>query len=534
MAIRSVADVARVHGRERGNMVALHVDRVPVSYATLDARSNRVASAMQRSGIGSQDRVAFLGKATASYFEFLVGAAKLNAVPVPLNWRLASREIAEIVNDSETQLLLVTNEFADVVDEVRGDLAQLREVVALDGNGPYTSYRSWLGQESAADPGVPTPDGDIAIQLYTSGTTGRAKGVLLSHSALMALVRTIASVARIGPDSVSMTPLPMFHIGGTAWTLAGLVQGCQTCVLPRADPVEMLETIANQRVTVAFMVPATMHKLLDTPELPDTNCSSVKTLYYGASPIAPTLLRRALDTLHCDFVQGFGLTECSMITSLGPEHHDAERRPDLLLSCGRPVAGAEVRLVDPDTGRDVSTGEVGEVWVRSAAMMSGYFKRPEETQAAITEDGWLRTGDAARADSDGFYYISDRFKDMIISGGENVYSSEVENVLSEHTGVKECAVIGVESERWGETVQAVVVRANETEVSEGELIEFCRGSLAHYKCPTSVAFLDELPRNPSGKVIKHELKRRLTQPERARAGLAGTPAAAESGQTQGR
>jgi long-chain acyl-CoA synthetase len=507
---RSIADIVRIHGREQPESPALRTDGEAASYSQLDQRSNQVAVAMQRSGIASQDRVAFLGKSTPAYFEFLFGAAKVNAVSVPVNWRLATREITEILTDSETKLLLVTDEFGDVAAEIRDEIPTLQEVVSLAADERHSSYASWIAGPDAGDPVVRFDDGDIAIQLYTSGTTGRAKGVLLSHAAIMALIRAIALAAHIRPDSVSMSPLPMFHIGGTAWALAGLVQGCETCVLPRADTTEMLRTISEHGASVAFMVPATIQKLLDTPELADADCTSLKTLYYGASPITPRLLRRALSTLRTEFVQGFGLTECSLITVLDPEaHREAESRPELLLSCGKVIPGAEIRLVDPDTGIDVPEGVVGEVWVRSPAMMSGYFKRPEETSAAITSDGWLRTGDAARVDSEGFYYISDRIKDMIITGGENVYCSEVESVLAEHADVKECTVIGMPSERWGETVKAVVVSTPEGVVTDDELIAFCRERLAHYKCPTSVDFLDELPRNPSGKVIKNVLKQSL-------------------------
>jgi long-chain acyl-CoA synthetase len=503
----TLAEIVRGHAHAIPAAPALHLPDRVITYAELDQRSSRVANGLRSLGVDARDRIAYLGRTSGEYFELMFGAAKLNAIPVPINWRLAPREIEEILRDSEAVVLLIGEGFADAVPAREAYAPQLRHVVSVDDSTSHLHYRTWLVNHSSDDPDHISSPADIALQVYTSGTTGQPKGALISNLALMHHLTALGKVARIGPDAVTLASLPMFHVGGNAWALAGLLKGCQGALLPETVPAEILDTIHRLRVSVAFAVPAVIQMLLDAPEIECSDCSSLDTLYYGGSPITDSVLKRAIGTFGCDFVQGFGMTECGLITALGPADHDPEARPELLRSCGRVVPPNKVRLVDPATLEDTPVGAVGELWVRSPMVMSGYFNRPDETAAAITADGWLRTGDAAMADADGYFYLQDRIKDMIISGGENVYSAEVENVLMSHAGVKECAVIGVPSARWGETVTAIVVVEQASRVEGDSLIGFCRERLAHYKCPTSVSFVGSLPRTSSGKVVKHELRR---------------------------
>jgi long-chain acyl-CoA synthetase len=299
----------------------------------------------------------------------------------------------------------------------------------------------------------------------------------------------------------------MFHIAGSGWSLIGLHHGCQTVVLRDVDPVRILQLIPEFGVTNAFFVPAVIQFLLQTPGVADTDFSSLRVVVYGASPITDTTLMRAMEVFGCEFLQVYGLTETTgAITQLDPEFHDPVNRPDLLRSCGKPFAWVDVRVVDAETGTDVEPGTVGELWTRSMQNMAGYWRNADATSAAMTADGWFKTGDAGYYDQDGFLFLHDRVKDMIVSGGENIYPAEVENVLARHPDIVDVAVVGVPDERWGEAVKAVVVVREGSAPTEADLIAFTREYLAGYKLPKSVAFADVLPRNPSGKLLKREIR----------------------------
>jgi len=301
--------------------------------------------------------------------------------------------------------------------------------------------------------------------------------------------------------------MPMFHIGGLGWTTAGLFFGCRTVVLKDVDPAELLEVISNERITHAFMVPAVIQFLLMTPGVEKADFSSLRKLVYGASPISAAVLEKAIEMMGCDFVQVYGLTETTgAITQLDPEDHDPAGRPELLRSCGRPYPWVEMRAVD-ENGRDVPVGQVGELWTRSGQNMAGYWNNTEATRAVLDEDGWLRTGDAGYLDKDGFVYLHDRVKDMIVTGGENVYPAEVENALMRHPGVADVAVFGVPDSKWGEAVKAAIVPADPASPPPAEeLIAFAHEYLAGYKCAKSIDYAASLPRNPSGKLLKRELR----------------------------
>jgi long-chain acyl-CoA synthetase len=451
--------------------------------------------------------VALIDKNGPEYFEILFGAAKLNAITVAVNWRLAPREMAYIVNDAEARVLFVGADFVEHVEKIRSELTTVKKVIVLGEGAGDDRFPAWRDSHPADDPGVEAAGGDVALQLYTSGTTGLPKGVMLTNDNLFSLVPHAAEQWEIDENSVNLVAMPLFHIGGSGWALVGMYHGGDSVVLREVDPVAILAAVPRHAITHGFLVPAVLQFLLVTPGVESTDFSSLRVLAYGAAPITDEVLKRSLAAFRCKFIQLYGLTETTgAITQLGAEDHDPDHRPELLRSCGKPFPWVELRVVDGETGQDRPAGEVGELWTRSPQNMKGYWHQPEETAKTVVEGGWLRTGDAGYLDDAGYMYLYDRVKDMIVSGGENVYPAEIENVLMSHPAVADVAVIGVPHDRWGETVKAIVVAEPGTTPEPAELIAFTRERLAHFKCPTSVDFTDLLPRNPSGKLLKRELR----------------------------
>jgi long-chain acyl-CoA synthetase len=424
-----------------------------------------------------------------------------------VNWRLAPTEIAYIVDHTQARILVTSVEYVNALEEIEEQLPEVELILVLGRAQHFRSYEDWLGEAPAIGSiGSPSPD-DVAIQMYTSGTTGPPKGAMLTHRNLLGTMAAQSSMWSYDADSVSLVPMPLFHIGGTATMLLSMVPGGTTVLMPAVDPARIIKMIAEYRVTNTLLVPAIIQLVLDVPGAADADWSSLRTLLYGAAPISDALLVRAMKTMKCQFIHLYGLTEHSgNVTWLDSQYHDPEHRPNLLRSCGKPSPWVKVRGVDPTTKHDVPTGEVGEIWVRSVQVMAGYWRDPEATASAITSDGWLRTGDAGYFDEAGFLYLHDRIKDMIVSGGENIYPAEIENVLADHPHIADVAVIGVPSDRWGETAKAIIVPRAGKVVREEEVIGFCRARLARYKCPTSIKVVDKLPRNPSGKLLKRELR----------------------------
>jgi long-chain acyl-CoA synthetase len=482
------------------------------TWAEHHRRSSQLAHGLVAEGVGPQDRVAILDKNSVAFFEVLFGAALINAVPVPVNWRLAPPEMAEIINDAEVGVLVVDVSFAGHVAEFEDRLCSVRRILVVGGDGAsgpgHAGYHGWVAGRPADDPGAEAGPDDVALQLYTSGTTGLPKGVMLTNRSLDAGQAACGSVLDIGAGDVNLVAMPLFHIGGTGWSLVSLARGVHTVVEREVDPDAILAVMGEQRVTHAFLVPAAIMMLLGVPACATADVSALRYMAYGASPISERVLTAAMETFGCRFVQLYGLTETTgAITSLAPEEHDPQGpHPHRLRSCGVPFDGVELRVVDPATGDDAPAGSPGELWTRSAQNMKGYWHNPEATAATIGPDGWLRTGDVAYFDADGFVYLHDRVRDMIVTGGENVYPAEVENALMSHPAVADCAVFGVPSQRWGEAVKAVVVLSPGKAVTPDELISFARGRIAGYKVPRSVDFAGGLPRNPTGKVLKKELR----------------------------
>jgi long-chain acyl-CoA synthetase len=483
---------------------ALVFEERAISYRSLDVRSSQAAQAMRGAGVDAGDRVAFLDKNRPEYFELLFGAAKLNAVCVCVNWRLAPREVLQVVTDAAAAVLFVGNDFADRFDQIE-ELLPDTLIVSLDDADRRVSYEAWIGAHRAVDPGVASTVDDTALQLYTSGTTGAPKGAMLSNRNFFAMANATGPVWGFHPGMTSIGVSPLFHIAGTGWNLMVMSYGGTVVLHREVDGEAILRDIGRYRVTHAILVPAILQLILARRNQGTADPSSLETVVYGASPISDRVLLELFEAFDCKFMQGYGLTETSgAVTTLRAEDHDPDR-PDLLRSCGQPLDGVEVRIVDPETGVECDDGRVGEVLIRSAQVMTGYWRNSAATAEAIDSDGWFRSGDAGYL-RDGRLYLRDRIKDMIVSGAENIYPAEVENVLMSHPGVAEVAVIGVPHERWGETVKAIVLCAPGVTVTEADIIAYARANLAHYKCPTSVDFVIDLPRNATGKILKRTLR----------------------------
>jgi long-chain acyl-CoA synthetase len=475
----------------------------------------RVAHAAAREGVKVGDRIAFLDRNGIAYFDCLFGGSLIGAVNVAVNWRLAPAEMAAIIDDSQAPVLAVHTDYLSSLAEMPGALPQVRRIVVIGDNGGSecsdpraVSFEKWIEDAGTDDPGHVGAEDEVSMQLYTSGTTGLPKGVMLTNGNLSTAIGAANKTFNISDDTVSLVAMPLFHIGGSGWALSAMSRGGRSIILRDVDPEILLRLIASERITEMFLVPAVLMVLLATPSMATTDFSSVRLIFYGASPISEDVLVKCMDAFGCGFCQVYGMTETTgAITALPFEDHDPDGpRRGLLRSAGKPLEAVDIRIIDPDTGDEADIGEVGEVQTRSPYNMAGYWRKGDETAATIDEDGWLRTGDAGFFDAEGYLYLHDRIKDMIVSGGENIYPAEVENVLLSHPAVADAAVIGVPDERWGETVKAIVVLAPGADVSGSALIQHCRDNLAHYKCPTSVDRTDMLPRNPSGKILKRELR----------------------------
>ena len=507
-SFRCTADIVRHYAAEKPNDTMIKFGDRIVTWSEMDGRSSQAAQALIASGVASQERVAFLEKNSVEYFEVLFGCSKANIVDVSVNWRLAPAEILYTVNDSQSKVLFVGADFFATIESIEAELTSVKTIVALGSHDRWVSYDTWLSGQSLADPNAETLPGDIAFQLYTSGTTGLPKGVMTSNNNLFQLVANVLGPWGMDETSKNVATMPLFHIGGSGWAVAGMYIGATTLLVRDPLPNVLLELMEKERATNAFYVPALLAFMAMTPGASDRDFSSMRSVVYGASPITNEVLIGSMATLKCPHIQVYGMTETTgAITELSPEDHDpGGPRAHLLRSAGKPYPWVEMKIVDTETGDTKGPGEVGELWTRSSQNMVGYWNHPEETAKTITEDGWLKTGDAGYLDAEGFLFLTDRVKDMIVSGGENVYPAEVENALASFPAIAEVAVIGVPSEKWGETVKAVVVLRPDQTATEAEIIAHAKGLLAGYKCPTSVDFTVVLPRNPTGKVLKKDLR----------------------------
>jgi len=495
-------DIFRGLAQTRRDHPALVGATRTVTYGELWGRGNRAANALREAGVGEGGRVAYLDLNNPEFFELSLGASKLGAAIAPVNFRLTPAEVAQIVADSGAPVLVVGPVFEPMVETIRTAATALTRVIRTGED-----YESWLASADDTDPGRPSRPDDVVMQLYTSGTTGLPKGVMLTNDNCSALL-DVADHWDVDETSVSLVAMPLFHIGGSGWANVSLARGGTDVIVPMIDPAGLLDTIERQRITNAFLVPAVLQMMCAVPGADDRDFSSLRSIAYGASPITSGALTRSLEVFKAPLFQVYGMTETTgAITELSSGDHDpGGPRQHLMRSAGRPYPWVEMKAVDPATGRACGPGEVGEIWTRSVQNSPGYWNKPADTAAVFDADGWLHTGDAGYLDDDGFVFLTDRIKDMIVTGAENVYPIEVESALSEHPDVADVAVIGVPDDRWGETVKAIVVRRPGAELTEEALLGWAKERVAGFKRPRSVDFADELPRNPSGKLLKRVLR----------------------------
>jgi acyl-CoA synthetase (AMP-forming)/AMP-acid ligase II len=506
MNVTTAADVIRYHAQERPDKTAIYFQGTESTYGELNRQSNRVANGILAEGLAPQTRIAILDKNSDIFFELMYGAAKTNCVTVAINWRLAPPEIAYVINDAKAELLFVGPDFFGHVEKIQDQIPTVKKIFTLSGSHEgWASAGDWLNSFPDSDVDVPLGDDDVVLQMYTSGTTGNPKGAQLTNSNLTGLLSSgVDELGIWSADDVNLVCMPLYHIGGTGVALLGFWIGAKNVVVREFNPVELLKVMPEQKVSKTFFVPAVLLFLMQTPGCLETDFSNLQLVLYGASPMPLELLRKSMAVFKCQFAQVYGLTETTgAITYLPPEDHDPNGN-ERMKSCGKPFSSVEIRIVD-EQGTALPPREVGEIITRSKQNMKGYWNLPDATARAIKGE-WFHTGDAGYTDEEGYVYIYDRVKDMIVSGGENIYPAEVESAIFGHPAVADVAVIGVPDEKWGESVKAVIVKKPGAEATEDEIIAYSREKIASYKVPRSVDFVEALPRNPTGKILKRELR----------------------------
>ncbi|MGE9764760.1 long-chain-fatty-acid--CoA ligase [Pseudomonas sp. PDM20] len=472
-------------------------------------RVARLAGALRNLGMVADDRVSMLALNSDRYLEYMQGTWWGGGVLNPINIRWAVPEIVYSLDDCNTRFLLVDDYFLPLVEGIR---AQVRNAPVFIYAGEKGAPPGMLDYETLLAAATPVEDAgrggdDLACIMYTGGTTGFPKGVMQSHFNLWsACIQRMAEIHQ-GAEQRDLHVMPLFHIAGLARVVSGFIAGGSHVIQPTFDAPAVLRAIAEEGVTDAILVPTMILGLLAHPEFDQHDLSSLRRLTYGASPTAGEMIEQVLARLpNLQLSHSYGLTEaCPIVSTNPPQNHGAEARASgLIRSVGRAGLGVNVKIVD-EQGEEVPRGTVGEIIVRGPNIMLGYWNKPEETARAL-RDGWLFTGDGAYMDEQGYLFIVDRLKDMIVSGGENVYSAEVENVVARHPAVLMCAVIGIPHEQWGESVHAIVVRKPGATVDEDDLRRYCREYIASYKCPKSVEFRDALPLTGAGKILKRDLR----------------------------
>ncbi|ANY19200.1 Long-chain-fatty-acid--CoA ligase [Tsuneonella dongtanensis] len=476
--------------------IALRHGDATIDWETYDRHVTQIANGLAAMGLKKGDRVAYLGKNGARACELAMACARAGMIIVPVIWRLAPAEIEYILKDCDASALFVEPQF---------------EAQPFDGPRTIMDDRFDQWRDSQADTAVTTPvdRGDVFLMLYTSGTTGMPKGVMLTHRNATVL-RPIVQETGLGwftsePGDALIHAMPFGHIAGIGSVTGALNAGQHLIIHTEFDPALIIRDIQRYNAKQAFLVPAALAMMLDHPDAKDADFSNLQGMGYGASPIPLDLLKRGVERLQCDFAQMYGMTETyGTVVCLGPEDHGPGKER-VMRAAGKALPSVGLRILDEE-GNALPPGAIGEVAINSPTNMAGYWNKPDETARVLSADNWLRTGDAGILDEDGYLFIQDRIKDMIISGGENVYPAEVESALYGHPDIADVAVIGVPDERWGEAVKAVVVRRPGATLDADGVVSWAREKIAGFKCPKTVDFVDFLPRNPSGKILRRELR----------------------------
>ncbi|MFI9243774.1 long-chain-fatty-acid--CoA ligase [Streptomyces sp. NPDC053086] len=501
--METLVQTIRFHADHRPDTPAVLCEGRSLTYGQLHRESGRTAHAIRAAGLTEGDRVAYLGKESEHYYEILLGCAKSGTVLVPVNWRLTAPEVSHILQDSGTRLLFLEQEFAPVVE--RMPTAPPETVVPL---GP--DFAEWKAAQPDGETTTHVTAETPVAQLYTSGTTGLPKGVVLAHRSFFAIREALASEGLDWIDwregDIALVGIPGFHIGGLWWATQNLNAGTTIVVMPAFAARQAVDLIRDLRISTACVVPAMLRMMLTEPGVGAQDFTTLRKTVYGGSPISESLLEKSLAVLDCEFAQIYGLTETGNTAVCLPPHDHVPGGPRMQ-AAGRPYPGVRVKVID-DEGGELPSGEIGEVCLHTPARMVEYWGLSDMTAQTLV-DGWIHTGDAGYIDQDGYLFIRDRIKDAVLVAGENVYPAEIENVLESHPGVAEAVIVGAPDERWGERVHAFVVPAGGSGPTPRDLHTFLVPRLAAFKLPSAYEFIDRVPRNPSGKVLRRELRDRF-------------------------
>jgi acyl-CoA synthetase (AMP-forming)/AMP-acid ligase II len=498
------------NAREFGDVVYAIQGNKALTYHQALLAINQFANTCISNGLQVGDRIAILSKNSIEYLLFYYAAGKAGLAPVPLNFRLAPREWVYIINDSGAKVVFASAAYIDAIDEIRSELKNVDTFVAIESpeKEGWKDYYKWLEGHSTKAPKLNVEHSFDAYQMYTSGTTGHPKGAVISHNAVSHNVIQTSAFLECQRGEKFLIVAPLYHAAAAVSSFICAFKGSTIYLQEDFNPGDVVKAIVQEKIIHATLVPAMIQAcLVYVPNIAQYDFSNLRYIAYGASPISENTLKTAMQVFKCDFIQVYGMTEATVaLTALLAEPHRMalQGKPQLLLSAGRPIPGTEIRIVDLDDN-DVPIGTTGEIIARGPQLMKGYWNKPEATEETL-RNGWLHTGDAGYIDEDGFLYVQDRVKDMIVSGGENVYPRAIEDVLYQHPAIADAAVIGVPDEKWGETIKALVVLRKDQTITSEDLINYCRTRLGGFECPTSVDFIEALPRNPSGKVLKRQLR----------------------------
>ncbi|MCX5916667.1 MAG: long-chain-fatty-acid--CoA ligase [Deltaproteobacteria bacterium] len=517
----TIGEILAVNAANFPGKIALIMGEERLNFREMNAASNRMANALIREGIGEGVRVAVLEKTTPRAIQMIFGVAKSGATLVMVNNLLRPRELEFILQDCEPSYLFVGEGFEDQILSLRPKLSSLRKLISLgEGEKGILSFAEWIEGASSAPPDRKVQEGALFNLLYTAGTTGVPKAALYSHSRFWQnLLSTVIDTPGMGYNDIWLGPVPLYHIGGFATLIRAFLMSNTVILRDSFDPVAFLQTIEKEKATILYAYPTMIHALVNHPEAEKFDLSSLRLVVYGGSAMPLATLHKAFEVFRCNFLQRYGSTECcgAGISVLTPEDHRRamggdEKARQLLASAGRATVGTVIKIVE-ESGKEITEPDIpGEIVARLNAPMEEYWKRPEDSRETL-KDGWLYTGDIGKKDREGFLYIIDRKKDVIISGARNIYPREIEEVLHSHPAILEAAVIGVPDEYWVESVKAFLVLRPGKKTTEEGIIAFCKENMASYKKPRFVEFVPSLPKNPGGKIDKKELKRQSARPK---------------------
>lgn len=500
-----MGDLIREQAARAPDRAGLIFEGRTFTYAEMNERANKAAGALKALGVGRGDRVAWLARNLSVFWDTLFGAAKIGAVMTPINWRLAPAEIAQILEDSRARIFIGEKMFIDPLSAINAAMPQTTLMLET-GDG---SFDALVDQQDGGEPEAAASSDGAFVQLYTSGTTGLPKGVVLSNRAYKKNSDMGAELRILAPksdDEVALHALPHFHVAGVNFGLMAIARSMPILQFRQFDPVGIVKAAQDDAPLNAFLVPAMIMMILEAAKQAGAPLTKFANMSYGAAPMPEPLLDAAMAAMpNASFTQFYGATEnCGAVTVLA--HDDHAKGKTERTAAGKPWPGTDVKVCTPENGKPVEQGDTGEVWMRSGAVMQGYWGRDDATAEALV-DGWYRTGDAGYFDENGFLYICDRVKDMIISGGENIYPAEIENALAMHPSVLEAAVVGVPDDKWGELVKAFIVKRAGEKLAADDVIAHLSDKIAKFKLPRDVEFIGALPRNPSGKILKTELRK---------------------------